>query len=185
MRKPGLLLISLACVLPACAAQDANVIYAGGTVLQLKAGAAGSFDFSSGAQLRFVAGVSAMEIPYSSVESFLHSKEVAVHLGVAPAMAVGLVASRRRNHFIRITYKDGNHVSQVAVFEVPKEMPAYLMPLLEARSPQAHCGPYEDCTPKPMPSAPRPPVSAPAPAAAPAHAATAPGSTATQLAASK
>jgi hypothetical protein len=130
----------------------------------VKEGSAGRFDFSSAGQLRFVSSETVLEIPYSGIESFQHSKEAAVHLGVAPAIAVGLVAARRHNHFVRITWKDGNQLPQVAVFEVPKAMTAYLMPMLEARSPQAQCMPYADCPPKPF--VPRSPVPAAQPVAA-------------------
>jgi hypothetical protein len=134
----------------------------------MKEGSAGKFDFSSAGQLRFVSSGTVLEIPYNGIESFAHTKEAAVHLGVAPAIAVGLVAARRHNHFVRITYKDSNQLPQVAVFEVPKSMTVYLMPMLEATAPQAHCAPYEDCTPKPMPQR---PAASPAAAAAPQPAA--------------
>ncbi len=146
MRKAVWVFMLLAIAAPVFAADGDNVSYAGGTVSQLKEGAAGRFDLSSGTQLRFVSAGSVLEIPYNGIESFEHTKEVAVHLGVAPAIAVGLVASRKRNHFVRITYKDSNQSLQVAVFEIPKTMPIFIMPMLEARAPQAVCAPYTDCT---------------------------------------
>ena len=162
MRKVITVLLLLATAGFLFAADDGDVTYSGGTAPQMKEGSAGKFDFSSAGQLRFVSSGAVLEIPYSSIESFQHTKEAAVHLGVAPAIAVALVAARRHNHFVRITWKDSNQLPQVAVFEIPKTMPVYLMPMLEARSPQAHCAPYTDFTPKPIP--PR----SPAPAAQPA-----------------
>ena len=147
----GLFVVSMLLILaaPAFAWDGDNVTYAGGTASKLKEGSAGKFDYSSAAQLRFVSAGDTLEIPYKGMESFEHSKELAVHLGVAPAIAVGLVAARKRNHYVRITYKDGNQLPQVAVFEVQGPMLRFLMPMLEARAPQAQCGPYADCTPKP------------------------------------
>lgn len=134
----------------AFAAEDGNVAYAGGTVPLMKGGATGKFDFTSANQLQFISSGMVLEIPYSSIESFQHTKEAVVHLGVAPAIAVGLLAARRHNHFVRITYKDNNQLPQVVVFLVPKSMTAYLMPILQVRSPQARCWPLEDCMSKPI-----------------------------------
>jgi hypothetical protein len=61
---------------------------------------------------------------------------VARHLGVLPAIAVGLVKKRQRRHYFRISYRDENGVVQVVVFEVPKNMPRTLLPILQTRAPQ-------------------------------------------------
>lgn len=141
MRKLIAVFLLLATASFLFAADDNNVTYTGGTAPQVKEGAAGRFDFSSATQLRFVSSGTVLEIPYTAIESFAHTREAAVHLGVAPAIAVGLVAARRHNHFVRIIWKDSNKVSQVAVFEVPKSVTTYLMPALQARSPHAQYSP--------------------------------------------
>jgi hypothetical protein len=164
MRKVITVLLLLATASFLFAADDNNVTYTGGTAPQVKEGSTGRFDFSAAGQLQFVSAGTVLEIPYNSIESFEHSKEAAVHLGVAPAIAVGLIAARRHNHFVRITYRDTNQLPQVAVFEVPKAMTAYLMPMLGARSPQAQCSPYQDCPPRSL--QPRPPAHTTQPAAA-------------------
>jgi hypothetical protein len=167
MRKLITVFLLLATASFLFAADDNNVTYTGGTASQVKEGTAGRFDFSAAGHLQFISAGTVLAIPYNSIESFEHSKEAAVHLGVAPAIAVGLVAARRHNHFVRITYRDSNQLPQVAVFEVPKSMTAYLMPMLGARSPQAQCSPYQDCPARPI--SPRPPIhTAVAPAPQPA-----------------
>jgi hypothetical protein len=168
MRNLVRLLLLLSLGAPSFAAGDDPVIYAGGTVSPPKAGATCSLDLSSGAALRFTSSDGTLEIPYSTIESFEHSNEVAVHLGVAPAIAVGMVAARKRNHFVRITFKDSNQVAQVAVFQVPKAMPIFLMPMLEAGAPQAQCRPYTDCTPRPPVARPQQQAAHSATSAAPA-----------------
>jgi len=157
MRKTIAALLLLAAASLLFAADDGDVTYMGGTATQMKEGAAGRFDFSSASQLRFVSAGAVLEIPYGGIESFQHTREAAVHLGVAPAIAVGLVAARRHNHYVRITYKDANQVLQVVVFEVPKAMTAYLMPMLKARSPQAHSPSECDCSLEPIAQRPLPP----------------------------
>jgi hypothetical protein len=147
MRKAILVTLALAIAVPAIATEGADVAYTGGTLSQLNQGAIGKFDLTSGSELLFVYPGGKLEIPYDRIEFFAHSQEVAVHLGVAPAIAVDLVKRRKRNHFLRITFRDAGNVHQVAVFEIPKTMPIVLMPTLVARAPMANCTPFSECGP--------------------------------------
>ncbi len=70
-----------------------------------------------------------------------YSQQVARHLGVLPAIAVGLVKRRQRRHFLRISYHDESSTAQVAIFEVSKETPHTLLAILEVRAPQG-CKPH-------------------------------------------
>jgi len=126
-----LLLLSL----PAAAVEDGQVMYLGGTAPGLKAGTMGQLDTTSDVALIFTQSASRLEIQYSSIQSFAYSSEVTRHLGVLPAIAVGLVRARKHRHFFRISYRDQNGVAQVAVFEVPKHMPLTLQAVLETRGP--------------------------------------------------
>ena len=155
MRTVAMMVLFLAAGF-AFAAGDGDVTYTGGTAPQMKEGSVGKFDFSSAGQLRFISASATLEIPFAGIESFEHTREAAVHLGVAPAVAVGLIAARRHNHFVRITYKDSNQLPQVVVFEVPKAMTSYLIPTLEARAPQVHCAVAGYCTPRPIVQQPLP-----------------------------
>jgi hypothetical protein len=134
---PVLVLMVSALAAPAWAGGDGEVHFAGGTVIQVKAGAAGTLDLSSGTVLRFASSNGALEIPYTAIDSWEHTNEK-LRLGVAPAIAVGMVAPRKHSDYIRISYIDDKHAMQVVVFEVPKQMLLYLMPALESRAPNCH-----------------------------------------------
>jgi hypothetical protein len=58
-------------------------------------------------------------------------------LGVLPAIAVRLFKVRQRRHFFSFSYRDSNNVVQVAVFEVPKQMPRTLEAVLQTRAPRS------------------------------------------------
>src|SRR5258706_15645171 len=109
--------------LPAVAVEDSQVMYVGGTSPGVNAGVVGRLDTASEAALIFEYSGSKLVIPYDVIRSFEYSKEVKRHLGVLPAIAVGLLTKRRHRHFFRISYRDPNNVAQAAVFEVPKQMP--------------------------------------------------------------
>lgn len=144
MKKLAVFCLVLVVSLPAFAVEGDQVMYVGGTTSQMKEGVVGTLDTSSQTTLIFNYSGSKLEIPYASIESFQYTQEVTRHLGVLPAMAIGMVAKRRHRHFFRISYRDPNNAAQVAVFEVPKHMPRTLQAILEARAAQT-CKPYLPC----------------------------------------
>lgn len=158
---------SAICLLAACfasllspravAVEDGQVRYVGGTIPVLKEGVVGHLDTTSAAAMRFEYAGSVLEIPYGSIESFDYSREVTHHLGVLPAIAVGLSKSRKHQHFFRISFSDGGSAKQVAIFEVPKQMPPTLLAILRTRAPnvckarvRTDCGTREG-NPQPRP----------------------------------
>ena len=149
MRRIVGLALLLAFSLPGVAADD-PVIYAGGTVPGLQQETNGLFDTSDKNSLIFQHAAGKVAIPFSTIVSYQYTEKVTHHLGVLPAIAVGLLRARKRQHFVRITYRDESNARQVALFQVPKQMPQTLMPILEARAPLG-------CTVKGNPPCPRHP----------------------------
>jgi hypothetical protein len=140
--------------LPAIAADNGRVIYNGGTARNFTGGTPGKLDTNSETALIFTSASSKLEIPYAAIQSYEYSKEVKRHLGVLPAIAIGLVKIRQRNHFFRISYRDTSRnpngspteVNQVVIFEVPKHLPRTLHAILDARAPHASAlGPLSVC----------------------------------------
>ncbi|HET8921359.1 MAG TPA: hypothetical protein VFN26_00035 [Candidatus Acidoferrum sp.] len=137
----------LAIVLPAGAVEGGTVMYVGGTVASLKEGALGRLDITSQTEVAFESSGSKLAIPFARIDSYEYSQQVAHHLGVLPAIGVGLLKKRQRKHFLRIAYYDESNAPQVAIFEVPKKMPRTLLAILQLRAPQG-CKPqaHAKCT---------------------------------------
>ena len=127
----------VACCLPAVAVQDGQVMYSGGTVPGLNSGVVGHLDMASETSLIFEYPGSRLAIPYAAIDTFEYSEEVTRHLGVLPAIGVGLIRERQHRHFFRISYRNGGGVSQVAIFEVSKHLPRSLNAVLQERAPRA------------------------------------------------
>jgi hypothetical protein len=133
------------------AVEGGQVMYVGGTVQTLTGGVSGRLDASSQRVLNFEYSGGKLAIPFEMIDSYEYSQRVARHLGVLPAIAVGLVKRRQRRHFFRISYHDDSKTSQVVIFEVSKEMPRTLLAILQERAPQgckpptsAKCGVQEN-----------------------------------------
>jgi hypothetical protein len=130
----GLLLVF---TLPALAVEDGQVMYLGGTAPGVNVGVVGRLDTTAETALIFEYAGNKLEIPYAAIQSFEYSKEVTHHLGVLPAIAVGMFKMRRHGHFFRISYHDSNNVAQAVVFEVSKQLPKTLLAVLTTRAAQA------------------------------------------------
>lgn len=118
---------------PLLAVDGREVKYVGGTVPGMKAGAIGRLDTTTDAALVFEYAGNKITIPYEEIQSFDYSSAVAHHLGVLPLIALGLFRMRQHQHFFRISYRGQGDVTEVVVFEVPKQMPRTLRAILEAR----------------------------------------------------
>jgi hypothetical protein len=130
------LLILILTPLRTSAVEGDQVMYVGGTVGALDKGVLGKLDTTSPTALSFESSGGNLVIPFEEIDSYEYSQQVARHLGVLPAIAVGLVKRRQRRHFFRITYHDESKTQQVAIFEVSKEAPHTLLAVLQGRAPQ-------------------------------------------------
>ncbi len=130
------LLIVILTPLPMHAVEGDQVMYVGGTVGVLNKGVLGKLDTASQTALNFESSQGNLVIPFQAIDSYEYSQQVARHLGVLPAIAVGLVKRRQRRHFFRITYHDESKTPQVAIFEVSKQTPHTLLAVLQGRAPQ-------------------------------------------------
>jgi hypothetical protein len=134
---PFFLLLVMA--LPAAAIEGRQVKYSGGTVPLLPAGAVGRLDTTSETAVSFEYAGNTFAIPYAKIDSFECHERLARHLGVLPAIFVGLIKSRQRKHFFQIIYHSDDNVNQVAIFEVSKQLSPTLLAVLQSRASQA-CG---------------------------------------------
>jgi hypothetical protein len=136
MKKILALIILLAIAVPLSAVEDGQVQYLGGTVA-VTANAVGKLDLTSETVMKFESSGGKFAIPYQTIDSFEYTEQLTHHLGIMPAIVVGLSRTRKHRHFFRIVYHDENNVSQIVVLEVPKQMPRTLQAVLEFRAPKA------------------------------------------------
>jgi len=132
----AILLIALVSATPAFAADPIPVLYDNGSAPNLPAATNGTLDLTSPTDLTFrsASNGATLSIPYTSITGFNYRVESTHHLGVIPAILVALVNSRLHRHLFTINYTDDANNKQIAVFDIPKDEPRLLLPLLRLRT---------------------------------------------------
>jgi hypothetical protein len=140
MKKKNAILVALLSTVicaPAVAQQTQDVFYVRGTVQTVKEGTAGSIDKAPPAALEFESGTEKFAIPYAAITSFRYHEESKFHLGVLPAIAVGMVTYWAKRSFVTISWSGENSVPQVVTLEASKSAVQGLVELMRARATKA------------------------------------------------
>ena len=131
---------------PALALDSRQAAYIGGSAA-ITPETVGTFDTTSPTELIFHfkqpdGAAGQLAINYSGIHTVDARNEVTHHLGVAPAIAVGLLAARQRRYFVTVTWTDEAGVAQAAELEVSKRQQQPLVTIIRARMPQ-RCAPSQ------------------------------------------
>ena len=140
MRQLTSIFVILAMILtaiPAFAIEGKEVGYVSGTIPAIKEGTVGEFDTASETALEFHSSTGQFSIPYSRIVAYQYRQEAKFHLGVLPAIAVGLVKKRAKRHFLTLTWLGERNVPEEAIFEISKDAPQGMLALLKARATEA------------------------------------------------
>ena len=109
--------------------------YIGGTVVGLQEKAEAKLVTSSEAQLAFDAGKKGtLMVPYTAVQSLEYGQKAGRRVAVAVLVSPLALFSKKRNHYLTITYKDGAEKEQAAVFELGKDIVRTVLKVLEVRT---------------------------------------------------
>lgn len=133
MKKLMAVAMILTFVLPLTIVEGEQVEYIGGTVPGIKNETMGTFDTTQEQALVFNHPGGRLVIPYAKVTSFRYEDRASYEPGVILGLLVELLKEPRRQHFLHLSYSDDGGVMQVVTFEVAKERPLTLVPLIESR----------------------------------------------------
>ena len=134
MKKLVAAVLILAFALPSFAIVEGDQVqYVGGTVAGMKNDTMGTFDTTQPDALVFNHDGGKLAIPYDKITNYRYEEKLARHYGVILTLLIVPFKYRQRRHFIYLWYTDDKGVAQSATFEVPKDRPTTLVPILEAR----------------------------------------------------
>src|SRR4051794_36130962 len=135
MKRLVVLFLCLGLVTPAFAGLGSNkTMYVGGTVGTIKAGTEGVGTTDNEKVYVFSHSGQKLEIPYDRVDGIEYGQKAGRRLGLALTISPWLLLSKKRKHFLTISWKDAQDKQQAAVLEVGKDMIRVQLATLEART---------------------------------------------------
>lgn len=109
--------------------------YIGGTIAGMQEGSEGKLDSTGEIVLMFDAGKrGAIEIPYASIAELEYGQKAGRRIGVAIMVNPLALFSKKRKHYLTISYTDAAGKDQAAVFELGKDIIRTTLKILETRS---------------------------------------------------
>jgi len=118
----------------AAAVRGKEVMYVGGTISAVPEATEGLLDTSDPRVMKFTSQKGSFEIPYEGVTSLEYGQKAGRRLGVALAITVWALFSKKRKHFLTVGFKDASDQPQGVVIELPKGTPKSVITIIEARS---------------------------------------------------
>jgi len=114
-----------------------KAVYVGGTMPGLAEKTEGRLDTTNDLQLTFApdkVGMPAVSIPYASVAELEYGQKAGRRVGVAVMASPLALFSKKRNHYMTISYKDAGGKAQAGVFELGKDIVRTTLKIVESRS---------------------------------------------------
>jgi hypothetical protein len=110
-----------------------DAMYIGGT-LQVPEKTEGKLDTSRESNASFLSKKGQFDIPYAKIQSIEYGQKAGRRVGAAIAVSPVLLLSKKRKHFLTVSYEDAQGVKQSAVFELSKGSVQPIVEALEKRS---------------------------------------------------
>lgn len=120
--------------IPAFALDGKKTAYIGGTVANLKEGTEGKSSAADENKFVFEYKNGKVEIPYSAVEELEYGQKAGRRVAVAILVSPIALFSKKRKHYLTISYKSEDGKGQAAVFELGKDVIRTMLSSMEART---------------------------------------------------
>ena len=112
-----------------------NAQYVGGTIAGLKEKAEGKLDTSGETEMVFLAKKQPeVRIPYAAITELEYGQKAGRRVGMAIFISPLALFSKKRKHFLTLSYTDAAGKEQAAVFELGKDIVRTTLKIVETRS---------------------------------------------------
>lgn len=133
----ALLVVATLAIAPLGAVGSRKAEYVGGTISSITEAAEGLLDTTTEAQLIFTPergkGPSVV-IPYKAITGLEYGQKAGRRVGAAILVNPLLLFSKKRKHFLTISYKDTDAKEQAVVLELGKDIVRTTLTIVETRS---------------------------------------------------
>jgi hypothetical protein len=119
-----------------------KAMYVGGTVSTIQKEATGPLSIADEKVLTFTSSKGNLSVSYDKIVSLAYGQHAGRRVGATVAwgvttlgiMALPILFSKKRRHYLTIEYADAEGKSQAAVFEIGKDAIRYTLKSLEVRT---------------------------------------------------
>lgn len=111
-----------------------DAIYVGGTLSTIKEGTEGQVSSADEKVYSFKSKHGSVTIPYDRVEALEYGQKAGRRVGLALTISPWLLLSKKRKHFLTVSWKDDSDKDQAAVLELGKDIVRVQLATLEART---------------------------------------------------
>jgi hypothetical protein len=111
-----------------------DTTYVGGTVSSIKEHTEGKSSTADEKVFTFEYQHGRLNIPYERINALEYGQKAGRRIGVAIAVSPIALLSKKRKHFLTVSYMDENEKQQAAVFELGKDIVRTTLASLEART---------------------------------------------------
>lgn len=130
-------LLILSFVVPLAAVDGKKAEYVGGTVSGVPEKTEGILDTKHPETLTFTPGKKGsapLAIPYQAITELEYGQKAGRRVAVGLLVSPIALFSKKRKHYLTITYKDAQSAEQAAVFEIGKDIIRTTLTIVETRS---------------------------------------------------
>jgi hypothetical protein len=114
-----------------------HAMYVGGTVTGVAEQAEGPFETTNETVLTFTSEHGNLEIPYAAIASLEYGQKAGRRVAVAVLVSPFALFSKKRNHYLTISYTDTDGTDQAAIFELGKDIVRTTLTIVATRSGKA------------------------------------------------
>ena len=136
LRRSIAILLVCAFVVPLAMAGvgSKNALYVGGTINTIKEGSEGTTSTKDEKVYTFTAKGTTLSIPYDRVDSLEYGQKAGRRVGLALTISPWLLLSKKRKHFLTVSWKDEADQQQAVVLDLGKDIIRTELATLEART---------------------------------------------------
>ncbi len=135
MKKIVALLLLVCFATPSFAGVGSHsAMFVGGTVTTIKAGSEGKVSTDNEKVYVFTYKDGSLSIPYDRVEALEYGQKAGRRIGLAIAISPWLLLSKKRSHFLTVSWKNDEDKDQAVVLELAKDIVRVQLASLEART---------------------------------------------------
>ena len=124
-------------ITPIFAVDGKKAEYIGGTIAGMPEKAEGALDTKNESAITFTPdkkGVSPLSIPYDKITSIEYGQKAGRRVAVAVLVSPIALFSKKRKHFLTLSYNDANGKEQAAVLELGKDIIRTTLTIVQTRS---------------------------------------------------